>query len=346
MDEPAQKTKTTAAEEGQTKSSYEKSLNIQMLPTFRKEKTPMTIKRVKRRSHFTIVNNQIINDSNLSMKARGLLVYMLSKPDDWIFYETEMVKAGPDGRDSIRTAIKEIEQAGYLEREQAKRGEDGKFAGKNWLLHDEPMTENPSTENPRTDKPTTDKPTTENPTLVSTDSTKNLINQELNKPNTDNNNYKDQQPLPPDQPKETNFIREWEKAGFGVISGFMIETLDHWIKDFEGQEAVIIKAIHEAAASNPGAPLKYVEGILKKWQRKGIKIASDVDAEQAKYQKQKEKTNSSYNSHARQESLPEWARDDAEEVKDTPLSPEKQAEHEERMRKWKERREKLKKQNT
>lgn len=253
----------------------------------------MTIRRARRRSNFTIVNNNIINDERLSMKARGLLVYMLSKPDDWVFYETEITKAGPDGRDAIRSGIREIEQAGYLRRDPIKRDGNGKFQSKDWLLYDTPQTENPRTENPSTENPTTDNPTTDNPTLLRTNSTK------TNSTKTDStktNNNKE----PRQQQKRPSFIEAWEKAGFGMINGYAIENLQHWVKDYNGQEEIVVKAIQTAAATSPRAPLKYVEGILKSWETKGIKTLSDIEAEEAKHKKQQPQEEN------------EWAKQNAE----------------------------------
>ena len=73
----------------------------------------MAIIRQKRKKRFSIVDNKVIEDKRLSFKARGLLIYMLSKPDDWKFFTGELVKrSSKDGLSSIRTALKEIESAG------------------------------------------------------------------------------------------------------------------------------------------------------------------------------------------------------------------------------------------
>lgn len=139
----------------------------------------MAIVRAKRQSNYTVIGNAGLRDSRLSLKSKGLLAYMLSLPDDWIFYETELTKHCTDGRDSIRTALKELEKLGYLVREQ-KRAEKGKFGEKDWKLFDDPVIANsPRTENPSADNPTADNPTADNPTLLNT----NQLS--TNKPSTD-----------------------------------------------------------------------------------------------------------------------------------------------------------------
>src|SRR5690625_3509365 len=97
---------------------------------------------------------------------------MLSLPDDWIFYESEIVNHATDGKQSVRTGMKELEKFGYLVKEQ-KRNSKGKFAKIDWVVSDEPIngdttTFQPSTTFPSTDNPSTDKRATDNRTLLST----------------------------------------------------------------------------------------------------------------------------------------------------------------------------------
>lgn len=148
----------------------------------------MAIKRVKKEMNYTIINNTGLKDKSLSLKAKGLLAYMLSLPDDWIFYETELIKHSKDGRDSIRGGLKELEDKGYLVRERA-RDDLGKLKGTDWLLYETPQNVNIPTFPPKTDfpmlgKPMLDNPMLGNPTLLSTNSTKDL-------PKLNTNNTKD-----------------------------------------------------------------------------------------------------------------------------------------------------------
>lgn len=124
-----------------------------------------------------MISNVGLKDKNLSLKAKGLLSYMLSLPDDWVFYESELTKHSRDGRDAHRSALRELQDNGYLTKTQAK-SKNGKFSEVDWELTDEPLTEKPSTE-----KPSAEKPSTENPPLLNTNPTKDLIKQK-----TDNTN--------------------------------------------------------------------------------------------------------------------------------------------------------------
>ncbi|MCJ8012597.1 hypothetical protein MUG84_12730 [Paenibacillus sp. KQZ6P-2] len=62
---------------------------------------------------FTRIDNSLLQDERLSFKARGLLAYMLSKPDHFRFYLDELIKHTTEKKDSIRTGMKELEQQRY-----------------------------------------------------------------------------------------------------------------------------------------------------------------------------------------------------------------------------------------
>ncbi|NLZ48882.1 MAG: DnaD domain protein [Clostridiales bacterium] len=88
----------------------------------------MAIFRAVKNKNYTVIHNGFLEDRNLSLKAKGLLAYFLSKPDDWNFYLRDIIKHARDGKDSISTAIKELMEFGYIERIR-NRDERGKFTG-------------------------------------------------------------------------------------------------------------------------------------------------------------------------------------------------------------------------
>lgn len=96
---------------------------------------------------FTTVDNLVLNDTNLSWKAKGLFVYLWSQADEWDFYETEVAKHSTDKVGSLKSGLKELEQQGYLKRKRT-RDEKGKFIGNKWILSDNPMFKNPTLDNP------------------------------------------------------------------------------------------------------------------------------------------------------------------------------------------------------
>lgn len=116
----------------------------------------MAIMRNRTQQGYTNVNNSIFRDKRLSLKARGLLCTMLSLPDCWEFSENGLQSILPaDGKTSIRTALKTLEECGYLVRRQLR--EKGKMAGWEWEIFDtsqnaeKPQSENPITENPKSE---------------------------------------------------------------------------------------------------------------------------------------------------------------------------------------------------
>lgn len=71
------------------------------------------IKRKRSSDNFTILNNEFLRDESLSLKAKGLLAYILSLPDDWKIYFEEVSTHSKDGERAVRSAWKELENAGY-----------------------------------------------------------------------------------------------------------------------------------------------------------------------------------------------------------------------------------------
>lgn len=73
---------------------------------------------------FSWIYNEILFDPNISMKAKGLWVYMNSKPDGWQFAAERIAKETSDGAKSIRAGLRELVEYGYL---SAKKHSDGHF---------------------------------------------------------------------------------------------------------------------------------------------------------------------------------------------------------------------------
>ena len=70
--------------------------------------------REKHSAGYTCISNKCLQDTRLSLKARGLLVQILSLPENWILYKSEIGKYNADKKHSINTAIAELETLGYL----------------------------------------------------------------------------------------------------------------------------------------------------------------------------------------------------------------------------------------
>jgi hypothetical protein len=131
-----------------------------------------TIRRGARNARYTTVPNHVFEDVRLSMEARWLLGYLLSKPDNWTVRMGDIRKKGSCGRDKARAMVSELVDAGYMEREDARKS--GKFNGLALVIFDEPQGERPPETDtvaslPQTEKPATVEPATANPPLVKTE---------------------------------------------------------------------------------------------------------------------------------------------------------------------------------
>jgi hypothetical protein len=82
-----------------------------------------------------MVNKGWVNDERMSAKSKGILLYFLSLPDDWVIHETEIVKHFSDGKESIRTGIKELIKLGYITKFQ-NRQENGNFGELTYDVHE------------------------------------------------------------------------------------------------------------------------------------------------------------------------------------------------------------------
>lgn len=78
--------------------------------------TGITITRAARRDRFTVVHNDTIEDDALSFRALGLLVYLLSKPDNWSTHVKHLATTHCEGREAVGAAIRHLVKAGYITR--------------------------------------------------------------------------------------------------------------------------------------------------------------------------------------------------------------------------------------
>lgn len=99
------------------------------------------------KNRYGVAPNELLNSEALSLKAKGLYVLIQSKPDNWSFSALRISKQNKDGIDSIKSALKELELAGYLKRLPA-RDENGKWDGYDYILRAKPLKETPLVEKP------------------------------------------------------------------------------------------------------------------------------------------------------------------------------------------------------
>lgn len=129
----------------------------------------MAVFRVEKNRGYTVMSNHHLRNKDLSLKAKGLLSQMLSLPEDWDFTLKGLSLINRESIDAIRTAVWELEKAGYITRQQNRDGK-GKMADMIYTIYEHPQLrpdaeeeEQPGSENSVLENPTSDNPTSENP---------------------------------------------------------------------------------------------------------------------------------------------------------------------------------------
>lgn len=134
--------------------------------------------KTKKEKNYTVLDNTFIKDTRLSWKAKGLMTYLLSLPDDWTIHLSEIEKHATDGKSALRSAINELKELGYLRAEQKR--ENNRFAEMVYIIIENP--DSPLTDFQQTENLQTENLNSENQTLQNTNNDK-----VLNKQSTDNN---------------------------------------------------------------------------------------------------------------------------------------------------------------
>jgi hypothetical protein len=112
---------------------------------------------------WTVFDNRTLRDSRLSIRARGLLCYLLSFPDNWSVNSEIIAKDTAEGRDAIRRALQDLEAAGYITRHK-ERSAAGRIITVT-TVYDRPVDNSGDTEWIKR-PPAPEKPAPENPSPI------------------------------------------------------------------------------------------------------------------------------------------------------------------------------------
>lgn len=148
----------------------------------------MSVVRVNKTKNFTVMSNTHFKEKKMSLKSKGLLSLMLSLPDSWDYSIAGLVSLSKDGKDSVMSALAELEEFGYLIRTRTTDSK-GRFSGIQYDIFEEPQKENPISENQNSDNQNAEKSNSENPPQLKTKFIKNSSNKELKELNTDKGIY-------------------------------------------------------------------------------------------------------------------------------------------------------------
>ncbi len=138
------------------------------------------------RNNFMIIPNDLINKTEISFKAKGIMAYLLSKPDNWKLYIKDLINHSKDGRDSIYAGLKELKNAGFLKLEIVRNlyGQIDQYVYHVYstsqnpaeqVIEDKQETVYPQTEKPLMENPDEDIPETYNIDISNTEVSKKEV---------------------------------------------------------------------------------------------------------------------------------------------------------------------------
>ena len=193
----------------------------------------MAVFRVEKNSGYTVMSNHHLRNRALSLKAKGLLSQMLSLPEDWDYTLQGLARINRESIDAIRQAIRELEQAGYIQRSR-ERDEKGRLRGADYVIFELPQpvpaSVSPTLENPTLENPTQENPTLENPMQLNKDK---LITEKQKKEglNTDSIPIHFPNPLPLDEdeaaappPERTGSRKE---TAYQIYRDLILENIEY-----------------------------------------------------------------------------------------------------------------------
>lgn len=190
----------------------------------------MAVFRVEKNKGYTVMSNHHLRNPDLTLKAKGLLSQMLSLPESWDYTLKGLSSINRESVDAIRTAVWELEKAGYITRRQG-RDEKGKLTAIEYTIFEQPQPpglENPTTDNPLLENPTPDKPTPENP--VSENPTQ--LNKEVSTKELSSTDLSSTYSIPiHSTPFQREAAKPQERKGNGYTSMDAVKAYEEVIKD-------------------------------------------------------------------------------------------------------------------
>jgi DnaD/phage-associated family protein len=201
-----------------------------------------TIFRVEKNKDnpFVMIDRRPIENPCLSWRAKGVLTYLVSRPDNWIVRLGDLVKRSPEGVYAVRAALKELTKAGHITRREEREEGTGRF--KQYVLE---VRELPIS-NPPTNLPQAAEPQAGNLTLNDTDSNETDINEI--------------------EEEERNPLFSFYETKIGLLTPIMADAIEKAEKMYSPKW--VADAI-ELAATKGARHWNYCEAVLKRWKQDG-----------------------------------------------------------------------------
>ncbi|ANC11220.1 MULTISPECIES: DnaD domain protein [Bacillus cereus group] len=275
----------------------------------------MGIFRVKKDNNYSVINNTGLKDKRLSWKAKGILAYILTLPDDWVFYREELSKHAKDGINSLRAGMQELKEYGYIKRFPV-RDEKNKIVRWETIIYEIPVDDYPPVENPPAGKPVAGNLPVENHKLL------NINIQSTKELNTDiqniNHRHDNKQKLISQRLINDDFkiSHQFLMKNRISLSEIAIRELGVFCESL-GSE-LIGEAVNRSIDENV-PKWRYVRGILKKWETKKVKTLKDVAMLDAQFDLGKNKKQFGSRNTNRSEMVPEWLHEKEDVPEDQPI---------------------------
>ncbi len=226
----------------------------------------------KRDNPYVQIDKTVLNDVRLSWKAKGLMAFLLSKPDHWEINIRNLIKQAKDGKEAVYSGIKELIKLGYIVRVESR--DKGRFSHIEYLIFENPQLastakvdylaktdrtqqnpiKTPLPGNPDTVEPETESPDTENPPLVNNDLL--VSNDFIKKP------LSDTKPGVTEDKQELSMLKPIAIKLFGQSNQEILENLWEKVKEFKLDPVIVEECINQIDAKEiKFNPYGYFKGV-------------------------------------------------------------------------------------
>ena len=239
---------------------------------YRIEGRPQTIFRTIKDpdNPYVQIDRRPLDNDQLSFKAKGILTYLMSRPDGWQVNIEDLINRSTDGKSAIRSGIKELKDAGHIRYKELPRDTAGQFTGTVIEVYEVPditYASEPDTDYRYVDEPDTDYPHAENPHTGKPEYGKSHTSIKELSSNKNNKKEAVSGSAEAEPPKADGFdiMKEYtDFTGNLVSSLYLAQELE--LIESEYPEDWIIKAFRLSAEKKS---LSYAKSILKRWKAEG-----------------------------------------------------------------------------
>ena len=224
----------------------------------------MAVFRIEKTQNYTVMSNHHLRNKILSLKAKGLLSQMLSLPENWDYTLKGLSQINRESVEAIRTAVLELETAGYITRRQT-RDPKGKMSSTEYTIYElpqdtptseqqnSPLCDFPITDKPFTGNPLSDCPTSENATQLNKESKAITEKTITDLSNTHQSIYPASSTTPEQQPPSGGIDRIDRQSAIDIYRDIIADNIeyDHLCTTYDKERATeILELILETVCTS------------------------------------------------------------------------------------------------